>query len=484
MYTKKLLVFIASLAVSVNAFSAARVAKPVSEDFKKSVIYQILLPAFTQEGTINKAAEMLPYVKSLGVDIVYLCPLTEHDDDMDQKFWSERQKAAKTNNPKNPYRMKDYFKIDPSYGTSADVKKFVETAHSLGLKVIFDLVYYHCGPKANIIGKHPDFVLYKPDGSFDTGEWAFPKLNFKNKELREYLTKNMEYFVREYNIDGYRTDVGEMVPSDFWDAAAERVRKIKPELLMIEESERHSATEKTYDATYEVLWQRRTIEVFHDKKPAKILRERWESFDKEQPKNARVLRAMENHDFANGPFRKRCEIRFGYRGMDAVMVMNFTLDGIPFIYSGNEFADDAPMTIFSDRTHGRYFTEWANMFTEQGKRRMALVKKLIELRKDPVFYDGKTRWLDNDKPDAVLSYTRESKEGAAFVAINASDKCISTTVDADFGGSSELLSYGAKCESDNGKTKLELQPKGYIVLRKSAENRKPKVLRRNRAPIM
>lgn len=484
MYTKKLLVFIAALAVSVNAFSAARVAKPVSEDFKKSVIYQILLPAFTQEGTINKAAEMLPYVKSLGVDIVYLCPLTEHDDDMDQKFWSERQKAAKTNNPKNPYRMKDYFKIDPSYGTSADVKKFVETAHSLGLKVIFDLVYYHCGPKANVIGEHPDFVLYKPDGSFDTGEWAFPKLNFKNKELREYLTKNMEYFVREYNIDGYRTDVGEMVPSDFWDAAAERVRKIKPELLMIEESERHSATEKTYDATYEVLWQRRTIEVFHDKKPAKILRERWESFDKEQPKNARVLRAMENHDFANGPFRKRCEIRFGYRGMDAVMVMNFTLDGIPFIYSGNEFADDAPMTIFSDRTHGRYFTEWANMFTEQGKRRMALVKKLIELRKDPVFYDGKTRWLDNDKPDAVLSYTRESKEGAAFVVINASDKCVSTTVDADFGGSSELLSYGAKCESDNGKTKLELQPKGYIVLRKSAENRKPKVLRRNRAPIM
>lgn len=481
---RKLLAFIAALAVAANASATIKVARPVSEDFKKSVIYQILLPAFTQEGTINKAAEMLPYIKSLGVDIVYLCPLTEHDEDMDKKFWSERQKAAKTENPKNPYRMKDYFKIDPSYGTSDDVKKFVEKAHSLGLKVVFDLVYYHCGPKANIIREHPDFVLYKPDGSFDTGEWAFPKLNFKNAQLREYLTKNMEYFVREYNIDGFRTDVGEMVPSDFWDAAAERVRKIKPELLMIEESERHSATEKTYDATYEVLWQRKTIEVFHDKKPAKILRERWESFDREQPKNARVLRAMENHDFANGPFRKRCEIRFGYRGMDAVMVMNFTLDGIPFIYSGNEFADDAPMTIFSDRTHGRYFTEWANMFTEQGKRRMALVKKLIELRKDPVFFDGKTRWLDNDNPDAVLSYARESKEGAAFVAINASDKCVSTTVDADFGDSSELLSYGAKCESDNGKTKLELQPKGYIVLRKNAEKRNPKVLRRNRAPIM
>ena len=112
------------------------------------------------------------------------------------------------------------------------------------------------------------------------------------------------------------------------------------------------------------------------------------------------------------------------------------------------------------------------------------MKKLIELRKDPVFFDGKTRWIDNDKPDAVLSFAREAKEGAALVVINAADKCVSTMVDADFGGSSELLSYGAKCESDNGKTKLELQPKGYIVLRKSAENRKPKVLRRNRAPIM
>ena len=98
---RKLLAFIAALAVAANASATIKVARPVSEDFKKSVIYQILLPAFTQEGTINKAAEMLPYIKSLGVDIVYLCPLTEHDEDMDKKFWSERQKAAKTENPKN-----------------------------------------------------------------------------------------------------------------------------------------------------------------------------------------------------------------------------------------------------------------------------------------------------------------------------------------------------------------------------------------------
>ena len=112
------------------------------------------------------------------------------------------------------------------------------------------------------------------------------------------------------------------------------------------------------------------------------------------------------------------------------------------------------------------------------------MKKLIELRKDPVFFDGKTRWLDNDNPDTVLSYARESEEGRALVVINVSDKCVSTVVDADFDGAAQLLSYGAKYESDGGATKLELQPKGYIVLRKNAEKRNPKVLRRNRAPIM
>lgn len=153
--------------------------------------------------------------------------------------------------------------------------------------------------------------------------------------------------------------------------------------------------------------------------------------------------------------------------MDAVMLMNFTLDGIPFIYSGNEFADDAPMTIFSNREKGRYFVEWANIHTEQGKRRLELVKKLVALRHDnPVFFDGETKWLDTGNPDEILAYSRTSKEGSALVLINVSDRQIKTETNFDSRSARELFNFGAKWKSAGASTVAELAPKGYLVLEK------------------
>ena len=100
---------------------------------KRAVMYQIFLRPFTPGGTLNSAAEMLPHLASLGVDILYLCPVTEADGDMRPEFWSARQKACGLGNPKNPYRVGDYYRIDPEYGTDADLKRFTAYAHELGM---------------------------------------------------------------------------------------------------------------------------------------------------------------------------------------------------------------------------------------------------------------------------------------------------------------------------------------------------------------
>ena len=147
---------------------------------------------------------MLPHIKSTGSNIVYLCPVVEIDDGTDKAFWSKRQKASNLNNPKNPYRLKDYFKIEPDYGTDADLKNFVDDAHKLGMRVILDLVYYHCGPNATLIKKDKNMVVLDKDGNVKKGAWSFPELNFKNPKLREYLYENMEYFVKKFDVDGYK----------------------------------------------------------------------------------------------------------------------------------------------------------------------------------------------------------------------------------------------------------------------------------------
>ena len=87
------------------------------EWLSRSAVYQINPRTFSREGTIKAVTDELPRLKELGFRIMYLCPVFEEDNSEDRSFWSARQKKSETDNPKNPYRMNNYFKIDSEYGT-------------------------------------------------------------------------------------------------------------------------------------------------------------------------------------------------------------------------------------------------------------------------------------------------------------------------------------------------------------------------------
>ena len=128
------------------------------------VIYQLFLRTFTPEGTIKAATEKLDHIASLGVDIVYFVSFCEADPDERQEYWSPRQCKSGRNNPKNPYRVCNYEKIDEEYGTAEDFREFVERAHALGMQVMIDLVYLHCGPSV-FPEKYPDLVKRDANGA-------------------------------------------------------------------------------------------------------------------------------------------------------------------------------------------------------------------------------------------------------------------------------------------------------------------------------
>ena len=81
--------------------------KKIPDVLEHGVIYQINLRAFTPEGTLNAAAKMLPHLREIGADIVYLCPVVCADGSADVAGWSDRQRASGFLNPKNPYRIAD-----------------------------------------------------------------------------------------------------------------------------------------------------------------------------------------------------------------------------------------------------------------------------------------------------------------------------------------------------------------------------------------
>ena len=428
------------------------------------IVYQLALRTFTPEGTLQAATKLLPHVASLGVDILYVCPFYVQENDPNTAYWSVRQIASNTGNPKNPYKISDYFHVDEEYGTEQDLKDFAAEAHRLGLLVFYDLVYLHCGRQAVFIEAHPDFVERNEDGSVRVPDrWPFARLNFADRELREYLMQNMELLVSEYGADGFRCDVGDSVPLDFWQEAFSRVKRLNPALLTLNEGVDPRYIDGTFDMGYSFAFQKRMRQIFAMGADAVGLREMYENERKRYGKNQKkLLRALDNHDTASDVGKERNEILMTSRGVDAALVVATTDLGVPFLWNGYELCDDAENCMFSNREHGkRSAMDWSKGFTAQGKRRLSHVKRLHGLYHTSVaLSEGELAFVENSQPSAVISYVRSCAQERILVVVNSKNHPVTADIAEELQGT-PLLRYGARQMGN----RVRLLPYGYLVLK-------------------
>ena len=404
---------------------------------KNLIIYQMALRTFTAEGTLKAAQRLLPFVASLNVDIIYLCPVFKAGNDEDTATWSPRQLASNTNNPKNPYKISDYFNVDEEYGSNDDLKNFVEEAHRNGLKVLFDLVYLHCDKNAVFIKEHPEFVERNEGGTIAVGaEWPFARLNYKDSQLREYLLSNMETFVKEYQVDGFRCDVGDAIPLDFWDDSFKALKKINPDLITLNEGTSPESTKEVFNMEYGFLWNSMLVDVFSGKKTADELKN---YCIQEQVKYGdgihKIIRTIDTHDVASDCGVNRNELSMTSKGVEAALILNNTYCGVPFIWNGYEVCDNAENCMFSNRFYGkRSSINWSRGFTHEGIHRTDFVKKIHNLHHhiEPL-YKGEIEWITNDMPKHIISYIKRTENSAAAVIVNTQNTPVNVNVDVNIG---------------------------------------------------
>lgn len=101
-----------------------------------SVVYEMNVRQSTDEGTFAAAEERLPELRDLGVDIVWLMPI--------HPIGEKGRKGSLG----SYYAIRDYYAVNPEFGTMADFEHFLAAAHSLGLRVILDCVANHTSPDA------------------------------------------------------------------------------------------------------------------------------------------------------------------------------------------------------------------------------------------------------------------------------------------------------------------------------------------------
>ena len=399
--------------------------KKILEEVKDAVIYQINLRVFTKEGTFAAAEKFLPDVAATGADIIYLCSIAQSDGEEDPSSWSMRQKRSLTNNPRNPYRLNNYFAIDEEYGGDEGLRSFVKKAHSLNLKVMLDLVYGHSGPTFG--NDHPSYVKRDEKGNIEINHYNFCSLDFSSPGLREYLWSNMEYFVKEFDIDGYRCDVGASVPLDFWVEGRRRVEKIKKPFIMLDECEIQSRKEdqdEAFDINYCQWWTQHCFPaIFNSGMPAVSLQIAYEEAD-EARNGAVLIRAIEHHDTANDMYYARVE-KISSEKCEACYVLCYTVPGVPFLYNGCEYSDTSRHSIFGKKG------EFTIDRSKDPEKRTSFLARLAELhRKEEAIRNGKMIWVENSRKESICTYVRTAPNGEKiFCAINLGNEKVTACCD-------------------------------------------------------
>ena len=176
---------------------------------RAAVIYQLNQRQVTPEGTLAAAEEHLPRIRDLGADIVWLMPVNP--------IGAVNRKGSLG----SPYAVQDYFAVNPEFGTMSDLRRFVDTAHGLGLRVILDWVANHTAWDNELVTSHPEWYERDWKGDFRPTPWwdwdDVIDLDYRHPELRQYMSEAMCHFVREADVDGFRCDVAGFVPLDFWE---------------------------------------------------------------------------------------------------------------------------------------------------------------------------------------------------------------------------------------------------------------------------
>jgi glycosidase len=383
-------------------------ARPVRDWVRDGVIYEIYPRAFSQQGNFNAITARLNELKDLGVTILWLMPI--------HPIGQEKKKGTLG----SPYAVRDYYAINPDYGSADDLKRLVREAHARGLKVIIDIVANHTSWDS-VLMKHPEF--YKRDSQ---GNITYPHdwydiaaLNYENQDLRRYMTDMLKYWIREFDLDGFRCDVAGEVPTDFWENARRELEQIKPDIAMLAEAHKAELSVSAFDLDYSWPLHSALSDVIQGRRPAADLRVEWEKEVKEWPKGALHMRFSDNHD------ERRAIARFGEPAALAASAFVFTLDGVPMIYNGMEVGDTtesgAP-ALFEKLPIFWAIAERRKEFPQFYKEIMARRRSSTALRR------GTLEWVRNSDEARVVTFVRRAANDEVLVAINFSNRPFSGSV--------------------------------------------------------
>ncbi len=451
---KKSLLFATILSVTFGACAQQTTERPVTnistpEWSTDATIYEVNIRQFSKEGTFAAFQKELPRLKAMGVEILWLMPI--------HPIGMKNRKGSLG----SYYAVRDYKAVNPEYGTKDDFKNLVNAVHQLGMKIIIDWVPNHTSPDAVWVDQgHKDWYTLDSTGNLQptigTDWWDVADLNYDSKEMRSAMIGSMKYWLTDFDIDGFRCDVADWVPVDFWKEARVELDKVK-NVFMLAEAENPAHHQVCFNMSYG--WEFHSImnKIAKGEKSAADIFTYFEKENKNFPANAYRMQFTSNHDENswNGTEMERMG-----EGRFAFAVLAGTINGMPLVYNGQETSLDKRLRFFEKDT-----IDWTKMDM------VDFYTKLLGLHKtNPALWNGAAggdlTFLTTPENKEFIAYTRTNGENQVVVFINLSNKGqIFTYNSAKICGKYTNLFSGKKGKLKNKGT-MELPAWGYQVYSK------------------
>ena len=377
---------------------ASKLKSPPSPKWvKDAAIYEVFVRQQSKEGTFQGLIKDLDRIKALGIDLLWLMPV--------HPIGLEKRKGAVG----SPYSVKDYYSVNPDMGSMEDFKQLVKEVHERGMHIILDFVLNHTAWDNALMDQHPDWYSQDASGKIisPNADWHdVADLNYDVPELRDYLIEMLQWWITETDIDGYRFDVAELVPHDFWADAKAACQQVKPDVFFLAEGARPELHLNGHDMTYSWnMWQGITQLAQGNAEPSEIKRS-YELEKFQYPQGALRMRFTENHD------KTRSATLLPDRELNLTAWAFIALmDGNPLIYAGQEIG-----------TRGDYLPalfEKIPLKWEKGDRGISeVMSELLQIRKEHLNSSSPFEFIIANNDRKVLAY----KHGELLNFFNFSDE--------------------------------------------------------------
>lgn len=379
-----------------------------------AVLYELNIRQFTPEGTLNAAIERLPFLRSIGIDVIWLMPI--------YPIGVEGRKGTLG----SYYSISDYKGVNPEFGTADDFRAFVSAAHAMGIKVLLDWVANHTARDARWITERPADWYERDEQGVAKVPWDWTdtaKLNYANHDVWLGEIDAMRYWVEEFGVDGFRCDMAMLVPIEFWQEASEELHKIKSDIFMLAEAEEDNLFDRAFNMSYQWNVHHIMVDIAKGARRVWDLRNAIHAERQRYPREAMRMSFTSNHD--ENSWSGSEQSRFG-ASLEVMTALTFLMPStMPLIYTGQEVGYDHSFEFFErDAIPAELYRE--NRTTELYRRLIAL--KHRERALDAGERGGDMIEIDNNAKDCMITLVREVGDSRVVAILNLSPY----TIHADF----------------------------------------------------